>query len=103
MGYHLSGDMFLPEGALRNCEGSPGPPGPARLQKRTQKNPARLPSGTQVLEAFQGARNCVEFDRGNPNSRKNGNRVGPNIGRNRPGESETNPNPPNRMPNRSEN
>ncbi len=28
-------------------EGSPGPPGPARPQKRTQTNPARLPSGTQ--------------------------------------------------------
>jgi hypothetical protein len=29
------------------CEGFPGPPGPARPQKRTQTNPARLPPGTQ--------------------------------------------------------
>ncbi len=30
-------------------EGFPGPPGPARPQKRTPKNPARLPSSTQCL------------------------------------------------------
>ncbi len=29
-------------------EGFPGPAGPARPQKRTPKNPARLPSGTQT-------------------------------------------------------
>jgi hypothetical protein len=33
-------------------EGLPGPPGPARLQKRSQTNPARLPSGTQSTDMY---------------------------------------------------
>ncbi len=38
-------------------EGLPGPPGPARPQKGTpRKKTARLPSGTQVLQASRGAR-----------------------------------------------
>ncbi len=34
-------------------EGLPGPPGPAKPPKRTQNNPAKLPSGTQ-LQALSG-------------------------------------------------
>ena len=37
-----------PEGVIRHIlQGFPGPPGPARPQKRTGQNPAMLPSGTQ--------------------------------------------------------
>ena len=35
--------------APHRFEGLPGPPGPARPQKRTPKIPARLPSSTQTL------------------------------------------------------
>jgi hypothetical protein len=36
-------------------QGFPGPPGPARPQKRTQQNLATPPSGTQIKEYFPEA------------------------------------------------
>ncbi len=49
-------------------EGFPGPPGPARPQKRTPKNPARLPSGTHVWEKPRPEPRsmCTDFQPGGP-------------------------------------
>ncbi len=42
-------------------EGFPGPPGPAKPQKRTPKKLARLPTGTQDAASRVPARNaCVD-------------------------------------------
>ncbi len=41
--------------APHRFEGFPGPPGPARPQKRTPKNPARLPSGQILVLADFGS------------------------------------------------
>ncbi len=67
--------------SLQKCGGlRPPPPGPARLQKCTPKNPARLPSGTQLmvrisssgLEIGLPGRMSAGFSSGKPQKRSSG-------------------------------
>ncbi len=54
--YRYKYDGFAPH----ILEGLPGHPGPARPQKRTPQNPARLPSSTQI-KCFSWLWSCSGF------------------------------------------